>query len=50
MEGIRHMEVRNSRSFYFAGAYGWELEGGMERNPADLVSMNLMSVILIGSH
>lgn len=45
------MEVRNSKSFYFAGAYGWELENGMERNPADLVSnMNLMLVILIGSH
>ena len=51
MKGIRHMEVRNSKSFYFAGAYGWELESGMERNPADLVSnMNLMLVILIGSH
>lgn len=45
------MELRNSRSFYFAGAYDWELENGMERNPADLVSnMILILVILIGSH
>lgn len=44
MEGMRPCgTLGNCKSFYVAGAYGWELGSGRKRYPADLVrSMSLI--------